>query len=418
MPTDLQRAIDGLAHQLGRSVAVDDAKMRLVVHSPHRGPVDAARLGSLLNREVPTESIQWAHSLGVAQAEHAVRLPANPALGFDYPRLGVPVRSGGLLLGYLWIIDPAGDMTEGDVASAERCAVETGAIMHRDQLLDQMRTDQERQLVQALLSPDADVRAQAARRADELSLLPSGSCVAVVIVRGVADVSEPETELALVTAFDMARRRLHSRAWLHGTVGDKAVAVVPTAHDDDNETARDVARRLLDALAHTAGSAVHAGIGAPATLGSVVESYQQAADSLSVGERISLGADVVAWTDLGVYRLLARLPDEQLRVDVLTPGVTALLGTDAGEDLVQTLECYLDHGGAVKESAAALFVHRGSLYHRLTRIERITGADLSSGDDRLSLHLGIKAARLLGLVTAPPVGTADRAFSLRAANDP
>jgi DNA-binding PucR family transcriptional regulator len=44
-----------------------------------------------------------------------------------------------------------------------------------------------------------------------------------------------------------------------------------------------------------------------------------------------------------------------------------------------------------------LRVHRATLYHRLRRIEKITGCDLGHGDDRLTLHLGLK---LLGLAAA------------------
>jgi sugar diacid utilization regulator len=401
MPTDLQRAIDGLAHQLGRSVAVDDARMRLVAHSPHVGPVDAARLGSLLNREVPSETIQWAHSLGVAQAQHALRLPSNPALGFEYPRVGVPIRSGGVLLGYLWIIDPDSDMTEADVDTAQRCATETGAIMHRDQLLEQMRADQETQLVTSLVSPDEEVRATACRRAAELALLPSSHPITVVVVRARTDAPETETELALVSALESARRRPRFPSWLQSTVGDKAVALVPTPSGSPS-AARDIADQLCDALAAVAGAA-RGGVGEPTSLASVVDSYHQATDALTIGERTASPARVLVWREQGAYRLLSRLPDTLLAAEALHPGVELLLQAEGSDELVQTLECYLDFGGAVKESAAALFMHRGSLYHRLARIERITGTSLSNGDDRLSMHLGIKAARLLGRVSVAPV---------------
>jgi DNA-binding PucR family transcriptional regulator len=52
-------------------------------------------------------------------------------------------------------------------------------------------------------------------------------------------------------------------------------------------------------------------------------------------------------------------------------------------------------------------VHRTSLYYRLSRIELISGMDLASGGDRLSLHLGLKLARLLHLLpNMPPAALA------------
>jgi DNA-binding PucR family transcriptional regulator len=34
------------------------------------------------------------------------------------------------------------------------------------------------------------------------------------------------------------------------------------------------------------------------------------------------------------------------------------------------------------------------MYHRLRRIERIAGVDLRDGDDRLTLHVGLRIRRL------------------------
>ncbi|MEO3876485.1 helix-turn-helix domain-containing protein [Nonomuraea sp. B12E4] len=57
----------------------------------------------------------------------------------------------------------------------------------------------------------------------------------------------------------------------------------------------------------------------------------------------------------------------------------------------------MGNAGDVKRTAASLCIHRASLYYRLRRIEEIASVDLSSGDDRLALHLGLKVARLIRL---------------------
>ena len=56
---------------------------------------------------------------------------------------------------------------------------------------------------------------------------------------------------------------------------------------------------------------------------------------------------------------------------------------------------YLELAGSVKATAAALQVHRQTLYYRLSRIEQVTGLDLSDGEDRLRLHLGLIVGRLV-----------------------
>jgi len=60
--------------------------------------------------------------------------------------------------------------------------------------------------------------------------------------------------------------------------------------------------------------------------------------------------------------------------------------------LLVTAETYLDSAGDAQRAAAALHIHRGTLYQRLARIEQLSGLDLANGMDRLTLHLGIKLA--------------------------
>ena len=74
------------------------------------------------------------------------------------------------------------------------------------------------------------------------------------------------------------------------------------------------------------------------------------------------------------------------------PGVAGAV--EVGPELVETLEAYLDRAGDARAAAAALFIHRTTLYHRLRRIERIAGVDLRDGDDRLLLHMALRIRRL------------------------
>ncbi|MCY7365191.1 MAG: helix-turn-helix domain-containing protein, partial [Frankiaceae bacterium] len=74
--------------------------------------------------------------------------------------------------------------------------------------------------------------------------------------------------------------------------------------------------------------------------------------------------------------------------------VRALLD-DPDERLAVTAARYLELAGSVKATAAALQVHRQTLYYRLSRIEQVTGLDLADGEDRLRLHLGLLVGRLV-----------------------
>jgi DNA-binding PucR family transcriptional regulator len=96
-----------------------------------------------------------------------------------------------------------------------------------------------------------------------------------------------------------------------------------------------------------------------------------------------------------VYRTLAQLPLDAEAAASLDPRLTALLDQADGP-VITNLETYLDLAGDARASAERLSLHRGTLYYRLRKAERIAGVDLRSGDDRLALHLGFRLARLIG----------------------
>ncbi|WP_344070095.1 helix-turn-helix domain-containing protein, partial [Streptomyces crystallinus] len=98
---------------------------------------------------------------------------------------------------------------------------------------------------------------------------------------------------------------------------------------------------------------------------------------------------VAQWAAIGPYRLLTALPDSAPH-DV---AVRALLDPSHTE-LARTAEVFLDCAGQAGRTAAALGIHRQTLYYRLSRVEQLTGLDLDAGEDRLLLHMALKASRL------------------------
>jgi sugar diacid utilization regulator len=138
-----------------------------------------------------------------------------------------------------------------------------------------------------------------------------------------------------------------------------------------------------------------------------VTSYEQARQALRVAEIIPTVRPVASWAELGIYRTLVRFPIEELTASALHPGLPDLFADSGSEPLVRTLESYFDNGFDAKRTAAGLGVHRASLYYRLRKIEEITRAHLNNGDDRLALHLGLKLARLAGILPHAVDSTVD-----------
>jgi DNA-binding PucR family transcriptional regulator len=77
-----------------------------------------------------------------------------------------------------------------------------------------------------------------------------------------------------------------------------------------------------------------------------------------------------------------------LEVEVMRP-----LG-DAGPALTETLDAYLDSGGAIEACARKLFVHPNTVRYRLRRIADFTGRDPTLPRDAYVLRVASSVGRL------------------------
>ena len=143
------------------------------------------------------------------------------------------------------------------------------------------------------------------------------------------------------------------------------------------------------------GVIVSVGIGAlaPDPL-ELQRSFAEARRSLEVG-RWGQGTGAVAvFDELGLDRILARLPESEVEgfCGSMLGGLEAY---DAAHDtsLVETLETFLATRNAAV-AARELFVHYNTMKNRLDRIEEIIGPYLADPGRCLSLSLALRLRRL------------------------
>lgn len=405
LSSSLQEIIESASHELGRPVAIDDRHLRLLAHTEHSPEeVDEVRMLSVLKRTFPAKVIEWVESHGVRSAGAPVVLAANESLGMD-ARVCAPIRCHGHLLGYLWLTDRDGSLTGAELERAAEIAEETGVVLYREMLLRDLDRGREREFIRDVLSHDLRVRHDAMAQLGELDLFVARGAVAVLV----ATLPQPNdgrssegARMAVDVSMTRMRRTLGPKHGLHLLRPDHALLIVSLAdpllrchgtvafgerlHQELSDALGDVAdARRIVAIGGTVPGIEHA-----------AGSYAQALQASTVAETLTSFGDVVRWDDLGIYKMLAALPLDGLGANIIPPNLRTLIAEPRHHTLVRTLECYLDQAGDVQATAARLFLHRTSLYHRLHRIETLMEVDLKDGDDRLSLHLGLKFARLQG----------------------
>jgi purine catabolism regulator len=105
---------------------------------------------------------------------------------------------------------------------------------------------------------------------------------------------------------------------------------------------------------------------------------------------------VASYEDLGAFQLLLSLQDD----DALSSYCRSVLDPieqgegDYGEELVRSLDVFIEHNGHWEKAAAALFCHRHTLRYRIRRIEQLTGRDFSSARDRIEFWLALRGREL------------------------
>jgi purine catabolism regulator len=124
---------------------------------------------------------------------------------------------------------------------------------------------------------------------------------------------------------------------------------------------------------------------------------EEAEQALILGRQLFGSGRVLAFGDLGVYRLLVRLRETPELWTFYRETLSALAAYDQKQDgeLLKTLDEYFSHLGNLRATSEALHVHRNTLLYRLERIKQISGLHLDNAEEYFALWLALRAHRVL-----------------------
>jgi purine catabolism regulator len=165
----------------------------------------------------------------------------------------------------------------------------------------------------------------------------------------------------------------------------------------DNLDAVGLAARARDALAPEHGQ-LRAAASRTAAVGALRRSFHEARCALEAAALANGSApEVASYRDLGAFQLLLSLQDDEaLRLycdSVLGPLEDAT--GEYGDELMRSLEAFIEQNGQWERAARELYCHRHTLRYRIRRVEQLTGRDLSSARDRIEFWLALRARELV-----------------------
>lgn len=394
----LQRKVDSLAERLSRSVAIDDPDMRLIYVSRHFGDEDPARVQAVLQRNPSPAVVGHVFAQGVTKWAAPGVIPARSDIGMS-KRLCLPLRWRGTLVGLLMVIATDHPLDGDQLDTITAAGHDIAALLYRDHVSDDRERVVRERALWDLLS-ERPARQEAGLhffdQADWLRRAAWASVTVAEVVEGAAG-AEAEAEVALRSAIEGIT---HGQEGYSVCAATEATAVLLQLWNTPPASARlhDQASQIIEYVGKILGGTARCAVG----IGDACQGWEQAwisRDQAGVAVRASVVLPefrgIAAWSDLGAYAMLLRIPSSQLTPALLPAPLRALTVRDPDGRLRQTLATYLDNAGSSPAAAAALHIHRTSLYYRLHQIEDITGLHLDNGEHRLLLHLGLRIAALL-----------------------
>lgn len=144
---------------------------------------------------------------------------------------------------------------------------------------------------------------------------------------------------------------------------------------------------------------VYTGIGSIAdTVHNLPRSHKEAQEVLDVNEISYQHNQILSFEELGVYRLLYQFKHDNNKLKEFIPATLQRLldyNKSNREQLIETLEMYLQCQQNVSRSADRLYVHYKTVSYRLDKIKDITQMDYEDANEMLSVQIGLKILEIM-----------------------
>ncbi len=169
----------------------------------------------------------------------------------------------------------------------------------------------------------------------------------------------------------------------------KIVLVKEMLADDVIESVQEEALAIIDVLQTEAMTDVRVSYGTIVSeLKDVSKSYKEALMALDVGRIFYKEKKVLAYSELGIGRLIHQLPVSlcEMFLQEVFQG-NALEQFD--DETLATVNAFFENNLNISETSRQMYLHRNTLSYRLDKIMKTTGLDVKKFDDALTFKIAL-----------------------------
>lgn len=189
----------------------------------------------------------------------------------------------------------------------------------------------------------------------------------------------------------------------HGKTGDfitavdeKSIIIVKEAAPGDGyEQMQKIAEHILDAVGRNPDGSTHIAYGTIVKeLKEVSRSYKEARMALDVGKIFFDEKEVIAYSSLGIGRLIYQLPIPLCKM-FIKEIFENKSPDDFDEETLTTINKFFENSLNVSETSRQLYIHRNTLVYRLDKLQKSTGLDLRVFEDAITFKIALMVVRYM-----------------------
>lgn len=179
-------------------------------------------------------------------------------------------------------------------------------------------------------------------------------------------------------------------------VDENNVIVVKELFDNDhNKEIEKSAKAIIATLAKEGIKGVRISYGTVVQeIKEVSRSYKEAKMALDVGKIFFDERDVIAYSELGIGRLIYQLP-----IPLCKMFIKEIFGgkspDDFDEETLTTIYKFFENSLNVSETSRQLFIHRNTLVYRLDKLQKSTGLDLRVFEDAITFKIALMVVKYM-----------------------
>ena len=179
-------------------------------------------------------------------------------------------------------------------------------------------------------------------------------------------------------------------------VDEKDIIVVKEL--GENETYEDLNKTadvIINLFKSDNGCSIHIAYGTIVNeLKEVSRSYKEARMALDVGKIFFEVRNVIAYSQLGIGRLIYQLP-----IPLCKMFIREIFGDkspdDFDEELLSTINKFFENNLNVSETSRQLYIHRNTLVYRLDKLQKSTGLDLRVFEDAITFKIALMVVKYM-----------------------